>query len=123
MENIGKRNWVFVDGYLPPSSNGPEPEMKSHEAICILNAGDQCAHVTLTLYFADSEPVGPYSVKVAAKRTLHLRLNDLNEPQPVPTDTDYAGVLTSDQPVIVQHTRLDSRQSENGLFSTIAYSE
>jgi hypothetical protein len=30
-------------------------------------------------------------------------------------------VITSDVPIVVQHTRLDSRQSENALLSTIAF--
>lgn len=35
--------------------------------------------------------------------------------------TDYASVIQSDVPIVVQHTRLDSRQSENALLSTIAF--
>jgi hypothetical protein len=30
-------------------------------------------------------------------------------------------VIESDVPIIVQYTRLDSRQAENALMSTIAY--
>ena len=122
-ESVGKRRWVFVDGYLPAWGHGPKPQMKSHEAICILNTNSETAQVRLMLYLADQDPIGPYGVAVGAKRTFHLRLNDLTDPQPVPTDVDYACVLTSNVAVVVQHTRLDSRQSENGLFSTIAYSE
>jgi hypothetical protein len=32
-------------------------------------------------------------------------------------------VIVSDIPIVVQHTRLDSRQAENALLSTIAYAE
>jgi len=39
--------------------------------------------------------------------TLHLRFNDLDDPAPIPRDTDYASVFESDMPIIVQHTRLD----------------
>jgi hypothetical protein len=81
------------------------------------------AQVRITIFFADREPVGPYQVVVAARRTLHLRFNDLDEPQLVPRDTDYASVFESDVPIIVQHTRLDSRRSEIALLSTIAYAE
>ncbi|MWD29397.1 sensory rhodopsin transducer [Aquicoccus sp. SCR17] len=123
METIGKRQWAIVDGYLPAWSNGPDPEMTSHEAICILNAGDREARVELTLYFADREPVGPYSLTVPPRRTLHQRFNDLEDPERVPTNLSYSCIAVSDQPVIVQQTRLDSRQAENGLFSTIAYAQ
>ena len=50
-----------------------------------------------------------------------MRFNGLADPEPVPTDTDYASVIESDVPVVVQHTRLDSRQAENALLSTVAY--
>ena len=56
-----------------------------------------------------------------ARRTLHLRFNDLESPEPVPRDTDYASVLESDVPIVVQHSRLDSRQAELGLLTTIAF--
>jgi hypothetical protein len=62
-------------------------------------------------------------VTVAARRTLHLRFNDLNDPQPIPRDTDYASVFESDVPIILQHTRMDSRHAEVALLSTIAYAE
>ena len=56
-----------------------------------------------------------------ARRTLHVRFNDLEGPEPIPADTDYASVIEADVPIGVQHTRLDSRQAENALLSTIAY--
>ena len=55
------------------------------------------------------------------RRTLHLRFNDLQEPEPIPLGVDYASVIESDVPIVVQHTRLDSRQPANALLSTIAY--
>jgi hypothetical protein len=30
-------------------------------------------------------------------------------------------VIRSDVPIVVQHTRLDSRQAENALLTTVAY--
>ena len=50
-----------------------------------------------------------------------VRFNDLDDPEPIPRDTEYASVIESDVPIVVQHTRLDSRQAENALLSTIAY--
>jgi hypothetical protein len=41
----------------------------SHETACILNVGDADAHVVITIFFADRNPVGPYRVMVAARRT------------------------------------------------------
>jgi hypothetical protein len=60
-------------------------------------------------------------VTVPAKRTKHVRFNELQDPEPIPHDTDYASLIESDVPIVVQHTRLDSRQDANALLSTIAY--
>lgn len=118
---IGQRRWAIAEGYIPGTSTGPEPQMTSHETVCILNTGDVDARVVLTLFFADREPVGPYALTVPARRTLHQRFNTLQDPEPVPRDTNYSCLIESDQPVVVQHTRLDSRRAENALLSTIAY--
>ncbi|GAB1692905.1 sensory rhodopsin transducer [Krasilnikovia sp. M28-CT-15] len=120
MEPLGATTWVIPEGYLPGSSSGPQPQMLSHETVCLLNTGDEDAHVEITVFLADAEPLGPWSVTVPARRTLHQRFNDLTGPL-VPRDTDYASVIRSDRPVVAQHTRLDSRQAENALLTTIAY--
>lgn len=118
---VGRTRWAIAEGYIPGASTGPEPAMTSHETACILNTGDREARVRITIYFADREPVGPYRVTVPPRRTTHVRFNDLDDPAPIPRDTDYASLLESDVPVVVQHTRLDSRQSENALLSTMAF--
>jgi len=118
---IGRTRWAIAEGYLPGWSNGPEPQMASHETCCILNACDEPANVKITVYFEDREPVGPYTVKVDPRRTRHLRFNELTDPEPIPTDVPYASVIESDVPIVVQHTRLDSRQAENALMTTIAF--
>jgi len=120
---IGATRWVIAEGYIPAWSHGPEPEFTSHETACMLNTGDADANVEIMIYHKDREPVGPYRVTVPARRTRHLRFNDLTDPEPIPRGTDYASVITSDVPIVVQHTRLDSRQSENALMTTIAYSK
>ncbi len=121
--SLGRKHWAIAEGYIPNGSHGPEPQMTSHETACLLNCGDQDAHVQITIYFADREPVGPYPVLVPARRTRHVRFNDLHDPMPIPHDTDYASVIESDVPIVVQHTRLDSRQAENALITTIAWAE
>ncbi len=122
-EPIGRTRWAIAEGYIPGWSNGPEPEFTSHETACLLNSSDQDAHVTITVYFADREPAGPYRLTVPARRTKHLRFNNLTDPEPIPHGTDYSSVIESDVPIVVQHTRLDSRQDANALLSTVAYSE
>ncbi len=119
MKEIGRTRWVIAEGYIPTYGHGKEPEMTSHETACMLNASDRDAHVGITVFFADRDPSGPYQVVVPAKRTKHLRFNEL----PIPLGTDYSCVIESDVPIVVQHTRLDSRQAENAIMTTIAWAE
>ena len=122
-EPIGRRRWAIAEGYIPGWSHGPEPEMTSHETACILNATGEDAHVAITVFFEDREPAGPYRVTVKSRRTKHLRFNDLADPEPIPKETPYASVIEADVPIVVQHTRLDSRQAENALITTIAFAD
>ncbi len=119
--SIGHRTWAIAEGYIPAESHGPGPEMTSHEAVCILNTNDRDAHVQVTVYYADREPVGPYELTIPARRVEHFRFNDFDRPEKIPRGTTYASLVESDVPVVVQHTRLDSRQAENALLSTIAF--
>jgi hypothetical protein len=121
MDLIGRRRWAIAEGYIPSESSFSDRALISHETACILNASASDAHVAITIFFANREPVGPYKVTVAARRTLHLRFNDLDNPAPVPRDTDFASVFESNVPIVVQHTRLDSRRAEIALLSTMAF--
>ena len=120
---IGKKRWAIAEGFIPSWSHGPEPQMTSHETACLLNASGEEAHVEITVYFSDRDPIGPYEVTVPPERTKHVRFNSLEDPEPIPPDTDYASVIESDVPIVVQHSRLDSRQAENALLTTMAHGE
>ncbi len=121
MTAIGATTWVIPEGFIPDWSNGPAPELTSHDVVCILNTGDADAQVEITVYFTDREPAGPYRFSVPERRTRHQRFNDLTDPEPVPQATHYASVIRSDQPIVCQYTRLDSRQAANALLTTIAF--
>jgi len=123
MATIGHRRWAIAEGYIPGNSVSQDHALVSHETICLLNAGDRDAEVAITLYFKDRDPVGPYDVTVGARRTLHLRFNDLTDPAPVPRDTDFSSVIEASEPIVVQHTRLDSRHPNISLMSTVGYYE
>jgi hypothetical protein len=121
MAPVGRKIWAIPEGYIPSGSVSADRALKSHETACMLNTGDRDAEVTITLFFTDREPAGPYHLRIPARRTLHLRFNDLRQPEPVPRDTDYASLIESDVPIVVQHTRLDSRQAALALLSTMAF--
>jgi hypothetical protein len=123
MSAIGRTRWAIAEGYIPSESCSADRALMSHETACILNPGEADAHVAITIFFSDREPIGPYRITVPARRTLHVRFNDLHDPQTIPRDTDYASTIESDVPIVVQHSRLDSRRPEISLLSTIAYAE
>lgn len=123
MPEIGHRRWAIPEGYIPSGSVSQDHALVSHEACCLLNTGAKDADIEITLYFTDRAPVGPYKVRLGARRTLHLRFNDLTDPAPVPRDTSYASVIESSVPIVVQHTRLDSRHPNIALLSTVGYAE
>lgn len=118
---IGATVWAIAEGYIPGASTGTTPALTSHETVCILNAGARDAEVRITVFFADRDPVGPFRFAVKARRTRHIKFNDLGEPPAIPRDTDFASIIEADVPIVVQHTRLDSRQPALALMSTIAF--
>jgi hypothetical protein len=121
VRSIGRKIWAIPEGYIPGQSHGPGPALTSHEACCILNASEKDAHVQITIFFEHKDPVGPYRFEIPGRRTKHLRFNNFDEPEQIPPDTPYSSLIESDVPIVVQHTRLDSRQAENALLSTIAF--
>jgi hypothetical protein len=121
MKFVGKKTWAIAEGYIPSKSTGPAPELTSHEACCILNASADEARIQITVFFENRDPAGPYKFLVPAQRTKHLRFNNFEDPEEIPRDTPYSSLIESSVPVVVQHTRLDSRQAANALLSTIAF--
>jgi hypothetical protein len=121
MTAIGAKVWAIAEGYIPGKSTGSGRELTSHETVCILNASDLDARVEITIYFSNREPAGPFIFTVSARRTQHLRFNDFHNPEKIPVDTASLA-FTSDVPIVVQHTRLDSRQETLALLSTVALS-
>jgi len=117
----GRTRWYVPDAYLPAESSGG---YASHEAACLLNAGDEAARVSITFFFEDRDPLGPVALELGARRTWHVRLDDpsalagLELPHGVP----YAYSVESDVPIVVQHSRLDTSGGYT-LFTSIAYGE
>lgn len=118
---FGAKTWVIADGYIPPTSMGPEPAMTSHDSFCMLNATGVAAEVEVWVFFTDRDPVGPYGLTIEPRRAYHQRVNNLEGPESIELGMDYSLVIRSTAPIVVQHTRLDSRQSENAVMTTIAY--
>jgi hypothetical protein len=117
----GRQRWYVPDAYLPAdSSHGVE----SHEAACLLNVGDEEATVRLTFFFENREPDASVELRLPARRTRHVRLTDSAAlGLELPRDTPFAYVVSSDAPIVLQHSRLDTSAGAYTLATTIAYAE
>jgi len=61
---FGSTRWAIPEGDIPGKSVAPDdPALVSHEAACLLNPSGRDAEVTITLFFEDRDPVGPYRVR------------------------------------------------------------
>ncbi|RKN39607.1 sensory rhodopsin transducer [Micromonospora endolithica] len=107
--DVGARTWVVPGGHVPFPGHGTEPEFTGFDQLCVLNATDTEAELSLDVYYADAEPVGPYRILVGARRIRHVRINDLIDPEAVRLDRPYGCVLRSPVPVVVQFLRQDTR--------------
>ena len=115
-----KNVWLIADGYM---SNTEKGELVSHEAVCVLNLSGKDANINITLYFENDEPMRGIHAVCKHERTNHIRLDKVvtDDGRKIPKNTPYAVLVESDQPVVVQASRLDVSQPEYALMTTIAY--
>ena len=123
MDAFGRKLWVIPGGHIPLRSGGPEPEFTSRDEIALLNAGDAEAQVSIEVYHPNRDPVGPYRLTVQPRRLRKVRFNDLIFPEALFLDEDYAAIVWSSQPIVVQFTRLHSAPHVGSLVTTIAHAD
>lgn len=118
--STGKCEWLIPDAFFPVKDNG---DYVSHEAICILNTGDEDAVVDFTLYFEDREPMDGFSAPCGARRTHHVRMDRIKSEngETVPRGVPYAVLVKSNVPVVVQYSRCDTTQPELAFMAVMAY--
>ncbi len=119
---IGKKIWIFPDLEMPPAGTS---ELKAHESIIILNTGDEDAHVKMTLYFDDKDPIADIDCTVKAKRVRCLRTNNPADfgGLDIEQEKQYAIMLESDIPVVAQYGRLETRQANAAFYTVMGYAE
>ena len=117
----GKTQWLIADCYWPEITT--QGHYVSHEAICVLNAGDVDAKIDITLYFEDQEPMTGFHAECAARRTNHIRMDKIlcENGNHVPMGKLYAALVVSSAPIVVQYSRLDTTQPNEALTTTIAF--
>jgi hypothetical protein len=121
MKALGQTTWVIPGGHIPLRSSGPEPEFTSRDELFLLNTGDRPAKVEMVVFYADREPVGGYELGVQARRVRSVRFNDLIDPEALLLDIDFGVVITSDVPIVVQFTRVDTSRESLAMLGLLAF--
>jgi hypothetical protein len=117
--DLGKTQWVYPDLELPPPGDFP---IKGHESLIVLNMNSADAHISITLYFTNKEPIDLPSINIPAQRVRCLRLDNENDIGiQIPRETQYALRLKSDIPVVAQYGRLDTRQQNMAFYTVMGY--
>jgi hypothetical protein len=118
---IGKRNWVFCDGYLPP--HGDDPAFEGHEALMMTNLNEEKAEIELTFIFEDREPESGIKLTLEGMRTTSLRLDKpLGERGLMLGESvQYTVWVKSSVPICACFGRLDVRQANMAYYSVEGY--
>ena len=119
-EEIGAYIWVIPDAYLPPLG---DEHLPGHEATCILNLNDRPAKVKFAFYFEDKEPIISKEIIVNPERTIHLRLDRSEDLLGIKVEREvpFSIKIESDVKIVVQHSRMDTRQPNLSYMSTMGY--
>jgi hypothetical protein len=120
----GSRLWFVADGWLPLASRTEHTGFEGHEAIMILNCGNEDAVVAMDLFFEDREPVLGIPLKVPARRIRCFRMDHPEElgGLEIKRLQQYAMRFTSDREVVVQYGRMDVSQPNLAYIGMMGYS-
>ena len=121
----GKKQWYIVDGYRPSPQPDPNAVYEGHESIMILNTNTQDAHVRISVYFEDREPIENIPFIVPAKRIRSFCTHEGAFPGGVSigVGVQYSIAIKSDVGVHVQYGRLDVQQSNMAYMALVAHGE
>ena len=121
----GKKQWYIVDGYRPSPTPDPKAEYVGHESVMILNTNDCDAHILISIYFEDRDPVENIPYVVPAKRIRCFKTDDSEVlgGLSIGVGVQYSMEIKSDVGVIVQYGRLDVQQSNMAYMALMAQSE
>ena len=121
----GKKQWYIVDGYRPSPTPDPAAVYEGHESIMILNPNVEDAHVLISVYFEDRDPVEDIPYLVPAKR---IRCFKSHEKEAlggleIGVGVQYSMQIKSDVGVVVQYGRLDVQQPNMAYMALMADAE
>lgn len=118
----GKNEWYIVDGYRPSPQPDPAAVYEGHESIMILNPNAEDAHVRISVYFEDRDPVEniPYLVPAKRIRCFKSHEKEVLGGLEIGVGVQYSMRIESDVGVVVQYGRLDVQQSNMAYMALMA---
>ncbi len=118
----GKKQWYIVDGYRPAPTPDPQAVYEGHESIMILNPNPKDAHVLISVFFEDRDPVEniPYLVPAKRIRCFKSHESEVLGGLEIGVGVQYSMQIKSDVGVIVQYGRLDVQQSNMAYMALMA---
>ena len=121
----GKKQWYIVDGYRPSPTPDPAAVYEGHESIMILNPNAEDAHVLISVYFEDRDPVEdiPYLVPAKRIRCFKSHEKEVLGGLEIGVGVQYSMQIKSDVGVVVQYGRLDVQQSNMAYMALMADAE
>ena len=121
----GKKQWYIVDGYRPSPTPDPAAVYEGHESIMILNPNAKDAHVLISVYFEDRDPVEdiPYLVPAKRIRCFKSHESEVLGGLEIGVGVQYSMQIKSDVGVVVQYGRLDVQQPNMAYMALMADSE
>ena len=121
----GKKQWYIVDGYRPSPTPDPAAVYEGHESIMILNPNAEDAHVLISVYFEDRDPVEdiPYLVPAKRIRCFKSHESEVLGGLEIGVGVQYSMQIKSDVGVVVQYGRLDVQQPNMAYMALMADSE
>ncbi|MBQ3115873.1 MAG: hypothetical protein IJC07_02475 [Clostridia bacterium] len=118
----GKKEWYIVDGYRPAPAPDPKAVYEGHESVMILNPNEKDAHVSITFFFEDREPIENVAYLVPAKRIRCFKTHEKDVLGfEIGVGVQYSIQIKSDVGVIVQYGRLDVQQSNMAYMALMGH--
>ena len=85
VEAIGRKRWAIAEGYIPSQSSFADRASRSLMTQPVSSTRAIARHMSSSPYSSLTGTPVTYRVTVAARRTLHLRFNDLEDPRADPS--------------------------------------
>ena len=120
----GKKEWYVIDGYRPSPQPDSNAVYEGHESIMILNPNATDAHVLITVFFEDRDPVENIPLTVPAKRIRCFKTDDSDVlgGLKLGVGVQYSMSFQSDVGIIVQYGRLDVQQPNMAYMALLGHS-